>query len=136
MNRFEVVSRIVREHLAAPYAYGVGLSIGGDCFAMGLAVAHALTDVDHGESYRGRYKTKVGAAKIVHRRGGGSLAGLLRQHFTDTAPAQARVGDLAVVLAPDGEHVAVCMGRDFVVKTEHGRRDFGVTDCIAAFRVG
>ncbi|AZN72735.1 hypothetical protein D5400_16935 [Georhizobium profundi] len=130
-SRFEIVSKTVRPLLAEPYAYGTA-----DCFITALAVADALGGTEIAKIYRGRYRTKTGAGRLLRRLGHSSLVTLVDTHFQRCAPAEARVGDIAIVLAEDGEHLAVCAGQAFIVKTERGRRDFPVSTCIAAYRAG
>jgi hypothetical protein len=130
-SRFEIVSKTLRPLLAEPYAYGTT-----DCFITTLTVADALGGTDVAEAYRGRYRTKTGAGRLLRRLGHSSLVPLLDTHFPRCAPAEARVGDIAIVMAEDGEHCAVCAGQAFIVKTERGRRDFPVSACIAAYRAG
>lgn len=132
MNRFRVVEATLNAELAIPYAY-----CSADCFHLGCSMIDALTGSSLVRTYSGAYRTLAGAQRALRRRGHSSLVTLLAEHVDRVPPAEARVGDIVVLLLADGaEHCGVCLGGRFVTKTEAGRSDHALSDCIAAFRVG
>lgn len=131
-TRFEIVSAVIADEMAKPYAYGTA-----DCFVFGCRTVDALAPQhDLVKVYAGSYKTLMGAQKALRKRGHKSLVGLFSAHLEQCAPAQARVGDIGIIQLADGEHVAVCVGMKFVTKTSRGRSFADLADCKAAFRVG
>lgn len=134
MNRFRIVETVLKVELAKPYAYGQS-----DCLFMGLAMADALHGSILSEKYRGKYKTLRGAQKFIRKIGHTSLVDAFAAEL-DQEPkggAEARLGDIAILLLEDGaEHVAICIGTRFVTKTEYGRQDYDLSKVIAAFHIG
>ncbi|KFC62784.1 hypothetical protein FF80_03351 [Devosia sp. LC5] len=131
-TRFEIVKAVIDAEMASPYAYGTA-----DCFFFGCRVADALdASLDLAKTYAGSYKTLRGAQMALRRRGHKSLIGLFAGHLTPCGPAEARIGDIGIMLLADGEHVGVCVGSKFITKTWRGRSFLDLADCKAAFRVG
>ena len=134
MNRFRIVEATLAAEMAKPYAYG-----GADCFALGCAMVDALTGSKLLAKYSGAYKTLAGAQRALRRRGHSSLVTFWADELSQEAlgAAQARFGDLVIMRLADGaEHVGICLGTRFVTKTETGRSDHTIGDCIAAFQIG
>lgn len=129
-DRIDIVAAVLDAELAKPYLYGEA-----DCFFLGCQTADAL-DPELGltRRYWRAYSTLAGAQKALRKRGCQSIADLYARHLTRCAPAEARLGDLVIVLMDGGEHVAVCLGRRCRTKTAAGAIDVPVTAGIAAFR--
>ena len=129
-TRFEIAQPVIEVELAKPYAYGVA-----DCFFFGCQIADAF-DPARGmvKTYSGSYRTLIGAQRALRKRGYTSLVDLFARHLEPCAPAQALMGDLAILELADGEHVGVCIGRRFITKTEYGRSDHDLSAVKAAFR--
>ena len=132
MTRFEIATPVIEAELVKPYAYGVS-----DCFLLAAKVATALQpECTLLDEYEGRYKTKLGAQRIMMRAGFVSLTDLVDKHFKRRPPASAVYGDIAVVTLPDGEHFAVCVGQRFVVKLPHKPTFCDLGTVKAAYQVG
>lgn len=130
--RFRIVAETMRQEMAKPYAYGEA-----DCFFLGCQMADALNPkLGLVAKYSGSYSTLAGAQRALRRRKCKSLAELFAQHLEPCAPAEARIGDLVIIRLAGVEHVGICLGTRFVTKTERGRADYPLSDCIAAFRLG
>lgn len=138
-DRFRIVSQTLAAELARPYIHGES-----DCFFLGCRVADAL-DMPHGalnlvERYGGAYSTLLGAQRALRKHGFATLAELFASHLPACAPAEARLGDIVIldltIGGKRGQHVGVCLGARFVTRSERGRSDHGVGDCVAAFRTG
>lgn len=131
-SRFDIVSRIVAQEMAKPYVPGVS-----DCFFFGIRVVDALDErLGLERKYAGAYKTIPGAQRALRRRGHTSLVGLFEAHLETIGPAQARVGDIGIILLADGEHVGINAGQKFLTKTDRGQSFHDLGSVIAAFRVG
>lgn len=132
-SRFEIVKAVIDIEMAKPYSHKPA----ADCFFFGCRVADAL-DPGLGleAKYAGSYTTLRGAQTALRRRGYKSLSDLFSAHLAPCAPAEARIGDIAVLKLKDGEHVGVCVGMKFITKTSRGRAFHDLADCTAAFRVG
>ena len=76
------------------------------CAQFAADCAQAITGVDFYESYRGRYKTAAGAARVLKRIGGGDLPLTFDLHFEQKPPAFAQRGDIVF----NGESMGVCIG--------------------------
>ena len=131
-NRFQIVDATLKAELRKPYVYGQA-----DCFFLGCQMADALSPkLGLVKRYSGSYSTLAGAQRALRRRKCKSLAELFKRHLAPCAPAEARIGDLVIIGLAGVEHVGICLGTRFVTKTERGRADYALSDCIAAFRLG
>jgi hypothetical protein len=106
-----------------------------DCALFACRVVEAMTGVDHGASFRGRYDSERGAAVLIKDAGG------LRQIATDAMgaeipPLMARRGDVVLILQ-DGERetLGVCIGAECAVPGIDGLMTLPITAAIAAWRV-
>ncbi len=131
-TRFEIVSSVIDAEMAKPYTFGTA-----DCFFFGCRVADALdTNLNLAETFTGRYRSARGAQRALRKEGHTSLVGLFSGHLDACPPAQARIGDLAVIVLSDGEHVGVCVGQKFITKTARGQSFHDMATVSAAFRAG
>ncbi|MET3925544.1 hypothetical protein [Devosia sp. 2618] len=131
-TRFEIAARIIEQEMAKPYTPG-----SADCFFFGLQTADALdSSLGLVTRYAKAYRTLAGAQRALRRLGYTSLVALFSTHFEQCAPAMARVGDLAVILLTDGEHVGICVGQKFITKTARGQSFHDMPSILAAFHVG
>lgn len=131
-DRFEIISRLISDEMAKPYVPGKS-----DCFFFGIRVADALdATLELEKTYAGAYRTLAGAQRALRRRGHASLVGLFAGHLPACPAAQARPGDIGIILLEDGEHVGVCVGEKFVTKTDRGQSLHPINRVIGAFRAG
>ncbi|WP_246666017.1 hypothetical protein [Aquamicrobium sp. LC103] len=131
-TRFEIVAVVVEKEMAKAYRYGTA-----DCFFFGCRVADALDKrLKLTSTYRGSYKTLLGAQRALRRRGFKSLVDLFATHLEPCAPAAARMGDVVILQLDNAEHVGICNGARFVTKTERGRSFHDLSAVKAAFHVG
>ena len=84
-----------------PHAFGAH-----DCALHGAAAVEAVTGVDHGAPFRGRYTTERGAALALRRHGAGTIEATFDRHLASVPVALARRGDLVM---SDGS-IGVCIG--------------------------
>lgn len=118
-----------------PFSWGQN-----DC-ALGLAAGAvlAITGVDLGSEWRGRYVSTAGARRALHKAGFSSLSGLLGSLLpAHEHPDHADVGDIGVIAADGPLKEALCVVdvSSLIVITElgHGRRPR--EDMLRAFKVG
>lgn len=131
-SRFDRVARVLEVEFAKPYVPGKS-----DCFFTFIRLADSLDpSLNLEKTYAGAYRTLAGAQRALRRKGFATLPDLFAAHMDACAPAQARVGDLAVIRLADGDHVAASVGGKFVTKTAKGRSFHDLADVIAAFRAG
>jgi len=125
---------VVIRHLQAEHAKPYKSSY-SDCLMVGLTLACQLGGNNVVSKYRGKYKTLKQSAVVMRRMGFTSLKELLAADFDPIAPAQCRFGDLAVVLNNGLEHVGVCVGENFSVKTQEGAVMYPLSAVTAGYRI-
>lgn len=76
-----------------------------DCCLFAADCALAQTGRDPAASYRGRYKTALGASRLIKTAGG--LTAILDSQYARIDPRLAQRGDLALFDGPYGETVGV-----------------------------
>jgi len=131
-NRYQIVRSTLEAEFAKPYVYGES-----DCFFLGCRMADALDgSLRLVERYWRSYSTLLGAQRALRRRGFTDLPDLFASHLTSCGPAEAALGDIAVLQFGNGQHVAVCLGRRFVTRTEAGLLYREIDAVAAAFRTG
>ena len=128
--RAEITTRILAEARAAPYAYGVN-----DCFFMGLRQIDAIQGTAHAEAHAGAYSTLLGAQRELRRRGHTSLVTYYATLLRPIGWGSARIGDLAIIEAGDGEHVGIHGGLGWHSITEDGPRRWDLQRAKQAFGV-
>lgn len=109
-----------------------------DC-GLGLAApcVMAMTGVDLGEPFRGRYKTAAGALKALKRQGFDDIAATAAHHFEEIHPSRATVGDIAAIKAPDtGWGLGIVIGERIAVLAPSGYATIELTKADRAFKVG
>jgi hypothetical protein len=110
-----------------PFAWG-----SRDCALWANDWVLACTGVDHGEPWRGKYKTERGAAKRMKTLGFRSVESIPDAHLEPTPVGMAQRGDL--VLHPDGM-LGICNGRTSSFLTQEAITAIPTLACVAAWRV-
>ena len=101
---------------ARPFAWGVQ-----DCCLWGADWVRLATGRDPAAGWRGRYRTAIGAARLVTRRGGFEAhvaACLADAGLTETPDPQP--GDVGVIMWPNGPVLAVRTSAGWAHKLEAG----------------
>ena len=123
------LSRTYERHAALPADYGVS-----DCFIWPADVVEAVTGERIFPDCRG-YKTELGAARMLRRKGFETLADAFGSLFEEIPPAHAGRGDIGVV-EQDGE---ICGGAFLQLGFQARGKDGFVTvprgEVLKAFRV-
>ena len=115
----------------AEHVYGVS-----DCALFASGAVLAMTNCDPAAEFRGKYKTELGAARVLRKIGAGDLESTFDAKFTEIGPAFAQRGDLIW----DGENVGVCFGAfAFFMGAQDGENGLvrlPRTEFVKAWRVG
>lgn len=110
-----------------------------DCFLGWAADAVlAVTGEDIGAAYRGRYKSAVGAARVMRNDGFEKLADLVASHLPEIHISEASLGDIAAIPddSPFGFTLGIVNGEVILVLRETGMGVVPLFDATRAFRVG
>lgn len=87
-----------------------------DCGLFSAAIVEAVTGVDHGDVWRGKYKTLVGGYKLLAKKGFKDVPSYWAAHLPEIHPCEAATGDLASLDTPEGAAMGVVSGdRIFVL---------------------
>lgn len=109
------VDDVLRQHAGAPMDWGVS-----DCCLFVCDVVQAVTGDDKAKDLRGKYKSPLGAEKVLARLGG--LREACNARFGDQiAPGLAQTGDVGLIEVDGGPALVVDVGGYWV-----GRADVGV----------
>jgi len=120
---------IIEKHMALPFQYGVS-----DCGYLVADAVQAVTGKDILDPYR-RYKTELGAARILKRAGCADIGELFALHFKECHKAHAMRGDIGVVLYQGMICGGVFTGSGFACKGKTGLMMAEYDQIISAFEV-
>jgi hypothetical protein len=125
----------------APFAWG-----SNDCALFAADAVHAMTGVDLGADFRGKYSTQAEAEALMKTTCGTADALALAVYLCAAAQFRpwphvnfAQRGDVIVLKNPDGSHSLGVVGLNGVhalFVTEGGLRRMRTIDCVAAWKVG
>lgn len=99
------LSAVVEAALQRPFEWGVH-----DCALFAGEAVLAMTDVDLAEGWRGRYRTQLGALRVLKRAGHPDHVALAAALLPEIHPARASVGDIAAVRVGDNLVIGVVIG--------------------------
>lgn len=92
-----------------------------DCALFGADAVFALTGVDHGAAFRGKYDDAAGAAQALKTFGGGTILRTFDQFLPRVRAAFAQRGDLAMIGGRGiTGSVGLIIGSDAVFVTDLG----------------
>lgn len=122
-------------HAAIPFAWGRA-----DCLCLVGDVALALTGEDPMAQYRGRYRTALGAKRLLRGQGYHDIAAALAGQFEEIAPALARRGDCGLV-GDDDLATVIVTGAEVMGKSGANVGGVGLAvlsrdRLVRAFRIG
>lgn len=122
------LQRLVLQRMAAPFAWGLH-----DCALWAADAIEAQLGVDPAHALRGRYRTHLGARRLLAPLGG--LAGVAGAVLGPSlrSPLLACTGDVG--FTSQGA-LAVCAGETWLVATAQGVGHLALTDAVQAWRVG
>ena len=136
----ERMAKALDNHREVSFAWG-----SHDCALFAGDVAQSICGVDFAEGLRNRYKTALGAARVLKRFAGGGLEQaaekIARDHdCPEIAPLTAQRGDivLAEVLVSDGllsDSFGVCLGERVAFATSKGFVQLPLAKARRAWRI-
>ncbi len=114
-----------------PHEWGVN-----DCAIFAADAIRAMTGTDLMKSIRGRYKTAIGAARVIKNDGFDGLAEYVDSLLPEISLSQAKRGDLILCYGPEGDFLAI-RERSFAVGPGHrGAEQVDPRQFLKAWRVG
>ena len=101
------LAELLSERLHTAFAWGTH-----DCCLFGADVVQAVTGHDPASALRGTYTDEASGRELLESLGG--VAAIATEALGEPVPvAQARVGDLGLVLADGAQTLAVCIGQQW-----------------------
>lgn len=97
------------EHANTPYVFGEH-----DCILFAANCVEAMTGVDLAADIRGRYKTEIGAARIIKNEGFTNLGDMIASRLPEVHLREVRRGDVVLCDGPMGEFAAMVVGKTCV----------------------
>ena len=125
----DALARVIEQHASQPLFYGVS-----DCGQLAADAVFAVTGTDVFSDYR-KYKTEVGARRILQKAGCKDLSALFAKFFTPIHPFVAKRGDIGIVEQDGNICAGVFTGTGFACKSETGIFYLGVDAVHQAFSV-
>ncbi|CAM1653664.1 unnamed protein product [Bartonella apis] len=126
----DALARVIEQHASQPLVFGVS-----DCGQLAADAVFAVTGTDVFTDYR-KYKTEVGARRILQKAGCKDLSELFAKFFTPIHPFAAKRGDIGIVEQDGNICAGVFTGTGFACKSETGIFYLGVDAVKQAFSVG
>lgn len=103
-----------------------------DCALWASQWVGKATGTDHGTLWRGKYKTEMGAARLMKKRGYEGVEAIADAHLTIIPVPFARRGDL--ILHPQGA-LGIVVGRHSVFLTAEAVVTIDTLSCLKAWTV-
>lgn len=125
----EILAAEIERARNRPFQWGTH-----DCALMAADIVLAMTGVDYAAEFRGRYRSALGAARLL-KRGGGLWAVLDRQLGASVPAAMAQRGDVVLARFAAGDTAGVCVGGQSAFPGLQGVVFRPTIECLAAWRV-
>jgi hypothetical protein len=108
-----------------------------DCALFAAGVVRAITGEDFAAEYRGRYTTRIGAARVLRRVAHGDVDAAATRALGAplAAPLMAQRGDVVALDRSEGLGLGICLGARIAVVGAAGLEFRPITDAIMAWRV-
>ncbi len=127
--RSEGWETILASYVAAPPPFAWGET---DCALWTAGWVCLCTGRDYAADWRGKYRTKAGATRLMRQRGFKAPEDIADAHLNEIPVRLARRGDL--LLHPEG-NLGLCTGRQGVFLTETGVTRIDTLGCARAWAV-
>lgn len=121
----------VETHRRALFRFGAH-----DCGVLSGDAVLGMTGFDVVGPFRGRYTTMAGALRVLRKAGHADHVALFAAHLAEIHPAQARMGDIAVVPCDEGQALGPVVGAEIAVFAPGGLAFLPLVTATRAFRVG
>ena len=134
-NFHELLLSAVAARRGTPFEWGEN-----DCALFACDVLLEATGQDFAAPFRGRYKSAVGAARVLKKFSGGGLEATAEKIARDeghaeVAPLMAQRGDMVLVEAEAGPALGVCLGEAAAVAGQEGMIMVPARSWLRAWRV-
>ena len=126
----DALASVIEKHASQALVFGVS-----DCGQLAADAVLAVTGTDVFSDYR-KYKTEVGARRILQKAGCKDLSELFAKFFTPIHPFTAKRGDIGIVEQDSNICAGVFTGTGFACKSETGIFYLGIDAVHQAFSVG
>lgn len=131
MNPRRLVLEAWRAQRGVPFAWGAA-----DCLCFAALCAEAIIGRDPIAQLRGRYDGEMSAKRLMVENGWTNMGDVAASIFAEIPVAQARAGDWAHVVNPDGtDGIGVVVDDLIAAKTKDGAGQVRLADAKRAFRV-
>lgn len=123
---------VTEAHINTPLVWGQS-----DCLLTVADAIEAVTGEDPAAAVRGKYKSKVGAYKLIKKQGFSDLVGVFTDRYELVPVALAARGDAGIFVNEAGDQTAGYFCEyGFAVKGEEGLRLLPRMMATHAFRIG
>ncbi len=123
--------KVIADTEGKPFQYGVN-----DCALFGASIVNACLGFDPAETYRGRYKTKIGGIRAIRKSGYQDQIDYVEKTFSQTPILFSREGDLGLVETEEGPAIVALLGSFAAGVSKTGLIRFPIGEVKIAFRVG
>ncbi|MEL6754937.1 MAG: hypothetical protein AAFP81_00765 [Pseudomonadota bacterium] len=113
-----------------PYEFGEH-----DCILFAANCVLAMTGRDLADDIRGRYKTEIGAARIIKNEGFSSLGDMIADRLPEIELREVGRGDVVLCDGPYGEFAAMVVGKTCVSPGRNGMIHIPVSQAKRGYRV-
>lgn len=105
-----------------------------DCCLFAADSVLCLTGTDFAESFRGKYDSAAGAARLLNENGG--VEAIASKYLgTPVLPAFAAVGDVVSISNGGRAALAVCAGQFVLAVSERGLESLALSEAVLAWKV-
>lgn len=119
---------IIRSRERAPFSWGTN-----DCVLFAADAINAMTGCDPWPGIRGRYRTALGASRLIKQMGG--IESAVSESFDRIKPSFAGRGDLLLFRSARGPYLGICTGIYGCAPAEFGLLARPYTDALMAWKV-
>ena len=130
-----LLAEFLRQRETAAFQYGFR-----DCSLFAADAVLCMTGIDPARDLRGRYKTELGAARLLKLHGG--LPGIMEkiaqdQGMAEIHPKSAQRGDVVLIGSPLGDALALIdLSGEVAGQSIHGVTKYPISEVKRAWRVG
>ena len=125
-----IAAREIEKYRSSPFVCGES-----DCCLAVANIVKAYTGVDIAETFRGKYKTELGARRALKRYAGGDIKSAADLILERVPVEQASRGDIGLVTTDSGESLAVLFNQRAWAMSLSGMVDLPISSVICAWRI-
>jgi hypothetical protein len=125
----ERLHRFIEDRREAVFCWGAH-----DCCLFAADALAAITGADLASDLRGKYASRLGAARLLKKHGG--LRAIADARLERIPTLAAGRGDIVLIETPEGDALGVCLGRQIAAQGSEGLVFMGMERAEAAWREG